>query len=143
MTEPVSAPMPSAPSSAITLGRVGELLRERGFRATPGRAADGTEVMVSASSGLGFHIAPGSAASDGQALLDLAFLAAVEVGAERAVTLPPQWNADRRFARMHGRDSVVVLEMDVVLESERHLQTMLEIWDALLRDLSARSRQVG
>jgi len=132
---------------AIAPENMAELLRARGFRAELTVDQTGAPMIRSASSGLLYHVRFGNPAPQGERLyLDVSYIFLAQVDGRSPEELAAEWNAGKRFARLHAHDRVVALEMDVLLAggvSTAHLLATLEIWDRLMQDLASIVRQAA
>jgi hypothetical protein len=123
----------------IATDELAAILRESGFRAELAVDAAGRPVLHSASSGVPFHVRFGNVAAetDGR-FVDFTLTVAVQLDIPVPLGFVADWNATRRFARMHGHDRLLVMEMDVLLAGgvgDPNLRANVEIWDRLLQEL--------
>lgn len=132
---------------AISPENVAMLLRSRGFRAELATDQSGAPLIRSATGGMVYHVRFGNPAPQGERLyLDISYIFLAQVSGGSAEALAADWNAGKRFARLHAHDQVVVLEMDVMLAggvSTAHLMATLEVWDRLMQELAATVRPSG
>jgi len=128
----------SPPRSFVGAEDIAEILRRTGYRATVVDVAGQPQVQ-SAAQGLGFFVAFGNPALQGQpGFIDLAFQCVISIQGEVPPGLIDGWNRGMRFARLFRQESLLVLTMDVVLAggvTDEWLCAQCELWDRVIRDL--------
>lgn len=120
---------------AVSVERLGNLLKDSGYRVTPVEQ-NGRIQLMSASQGLGFSVRFGNPGGQADSWIDFTFGCVLSVQGDLPPELISDWNRTRRFARLAQHQQFVVLEMDVLLAggvSERHVRATVELWDHLLQ----------
>ncbi|NVO17711.1 MAG: YbjN domain-containing protein [Rhodoplanes sp.] len=122
----------------IDLDRLAELMRTQGYRVDLVREPGG-DLLRSATGGLAFEIRGGSPAPECPAsFIDLRCLAGLKIEGELDPAVINAWNVQRRYARLHRQEDLLVLTLDVSLAGgvmPAYVVTQIAIWDRLLQDL--------
>ncbi|HTJ95091.1 MAG TPA: YbjN domain-containing protein [Pararobbsia sp.] len=121
---------------SIEIEQLADLMRKAGYRVTPAEQ-NGHVQLMSASQGVGFVVRFGNAGATEGTFIDYTLSCALQVQGELPVELVPSWNRTKRFARLAPHGQFLVLEMDVVVAAgvtERHLASMVELWDRLIQE---------
>lgn len=129
---------------AVDVDTLAEMLQARGFRAERVADDDGRMLLRSATGGIAFHLRPGNPAGNDN-FLDFGYFAVLQLTDSPPAAAINDWNASKRFARVHVREHWVILEMDVLVAggvSGSYLAATLEVWDRLLHDLVAHLRNM-
>ncbi len=136
----------SAPVTRFTPALLREVLQQGGYRVElspdgPG----GAPVLRSATAGMAFEVHfANPVRGDSAAFSDLTCQAVFQVQGELPLSLVNQWNAGRRFGRLHLVRDLLLLHMDVLAiggVTREHLRAQMEIWDHLLQQLVAFLRE--
>ena len=123
---------------AVTAAEVQALLRQIGYRVVANTDEAGRPQLCSATSGVPFFLRFGNAGVVPDTFVDFTFCALLRLEGGSPAQLTDDWNASRRFARLHRSGELLVLQMDVSVAggvSADHLACFVEIWDRLLNDL--------
>ena len=125
--------------SSFTAASLREVLLQKGYRAEIVADAAGVPQIRSATNGLSFILRFGNrlgGAAD--AYLDAVLTTALQgLGAATAAAID-QWNASKRFARLHRSGELLFLEMDLSViggVTRSHLDAQIEIWDRMVQEL--------
>jgi hypothetical protein len=116
------------------------LLQDSGFRVEVVTDEGGGRLLRSATSGLPFFVRFGNraAADEAEAYVDFSFYSILRVEGEVPGSFADEWNATRRFARVHRSGDVLVVQMDVSVVggvAREHIVRFTDIWDRLVNDL--------
>jgi hypothetical protein len=120
----------------VSVEQLGEIFKAAGYRVTPAEQ-NGIVQLMSASQGVGFAVRFGNAAPEAGKYLDYTLSCALQVQGELPAEIVAGWNRSKRFARLWVQGQFLVLEMDVVVAggvSERHLRSLIELWDRLIQE---------
>jgi hypothetical protein len=121
---------------AVSVEQLGEIFKAAGYRVTPAEQ-NGMVQLMSASQGVGFAVRFGNPAAEAGMYLDYTLSCALQVQGELPEEIVAGWNRSKRFARLWVQAQFLVLEMDVVVAggvSERHLRSLIELWDRLIQE---------
>jgi hypothetical protein len=121
---------------AVSVEQLGEIFKAAGYRVTPAEQ-NGVVQLMSASQGVGFAVRFGNPAPEAGKYLDYTLSCALQVQGELPAEIVSGWNRSKRFARLWVQAQFLVLEMDVVVAggvSERHLRSLIELWDRLIQE---------
>ena len=131
MAEPVIMTIDSARLCAVLQGL--------GFRAEPFEDKNGFSCIRSATSGVAFTIRLGNRAQPpAEGFTDFSYIALIRM-TEGPLPLERinEWNQQRRFCRLHGRDDFLVLDMDVFVAggvTDGFLRASFALWDRVIQD---------
>lgn len=119
----------------VEIEQLADLMRTAGYRVTPAEQ-NGVVQLMSASQGVGFVVRFGNAGATQGTYIDYTLSCALQVQGDLPAELVPSWNRTKRFARLAAHGQFLVLEMDVVAGgvTERHLASMVELWDRLVQE---------
>ncbi|MEP9377015.1 YbjN domain-containing protein [Aquabacter sp. CN5-332] len=120
----------------VTIEDIAAVLKDKGFRAEKIEWVGGREALRSASGGVGFNVVFGNGA-DG-AYHDFTYFASFRLEGLPVEEICGNWNRARRFARLHSRDGLLNIEMDVTLGTgvdKDYVTVTLELWNQLLNEL--------
>ncbi|CAM2152324.1 putative sensory transduction regulator [Pararobbsia alpina] len=120
----------------VEIEQLADLMRTAGYRVTPAEQ-NGVVQLMSASQGVGFVVRFGNAGATQGTYIDYTLSCALQVQGDLPAELVPSWNRTKRFARLAAHGQFLVLEMDVVVAggvTERHLASMVELWDRLVQE---------
>lgn len=132
-----SADLPSL-LHALTVDGLRGILQGSGYRVELAADEAGRPQLRSASSGLPYFVRFGNATGGPDAFVDVTFYSALRIEGGPSPELPDEWNASRRFARLHRSGDLLILQMDVSViggATREHLIAFVDIWDRLLNDL--------
>lgn len=128
----------------VSLDDLTRVLQQRGFRAEKLEWAGGREALRSATGGVTFTIVSGNGTPG--AYTDFTYFANFRLEGLPLAEICEKWNMGRRFARAHGRDGILNIELDVVLGtgvSPDYVAVTLELWNQLLNELLGLLREEG
>lgn len=128
----------------VSLDDLAAVLQKRGFRAEKVEWVGGREALRSAAGGVGFSIVSGNGAPG--AYVDFTYFANFRLEGLPLAEICEKWNIGRRFARAHGRDGLLNVEMDVLLATgvaPDYIDVTLELWNQLLNELLGLLREEG
>lgn len=114
------------------------ILQDAGYRVEALRDERGIPQLRSATSGVAFFVRFGNAAAGAEAFVDVTLYAVLRLQGSLPGNVSEEWNATRRFARLHRDGGLIVLQMDVSViggVTRQHLSAHIDIWDRLLNDL--------
>lgn len=120
----------------VSLDDLANVLQLKGFRAQPAEWPGGREALLSAAGGVTFNIVTGNGSPG--AYGDFTFFAGFRLEGLPIADICAKWNMERRFARAHGRDGMLNLEMDVLLGTgvgRDYVAAMTDVWNQLLNEL--------
>ncbi|SEH32923.1 YbjN domain-containing protein [Magnetospirillum fulvum] len=136
----------------LTPALLREALQGAGYRVEEAKDIDGAPLLRSATGGLAFTMMffnprpdqaddtpPGAAR-----FADATFQAVFQVEGDLPLPLVNQWNATRRFARLHLLPGLLMLNMDIIAlggVTSDHLRAQAGIWDQLVQHLIAFLRE--
>ena len=123
--------------TSVTLEQLRDMLQQAGYRVETFTDPAGATHLRSATAGLPFELRLGNKLPDG-GHVDVALVAGLQIQGELPLDLVNQWNATRRFGRLHVERNFLVLVMDVLVAggiTPNHLRAHIEIWDRLVQEL--------
>ncbi|TCT06547.1 YbjN domain-containing protein [Aquabacter spiritensis] len=126
----------------VTADSLAAVLNDRGFRAEKVDWTGGREALKSATSGVVFHLVLGNGAKG--AYHDFTYFTSFRLEGLSLEDICSDWNRGRRFARLHTRDGLLNMEMDVILGTgvqDGYLAVTLELWNQLLNELISALRE--
>lgn len=136
------SPAANADSSSminrISVDSLQSLLQERGFRVEMVTDESSGRQLRSATSGLPFFVRFGNTAGESEAYVDFSLYSILRIEGELPGHFSDDWNATRRFARVHRSGDFLVVQMDVSVlggVAREHLVRLADIWDRLVNDL--------
>jgi hypothetical protein len=124
---------------SFTPAALREVMQQAGYRVEALSDQTGATQLRSATNGVQFLVRFGNRfADESDAHVDAVLTTVLRLQAALPPALINQWNASRRFARLHGGEGSLALEMDISVVggvSSNHLRAQIEIWDRMVQEL--------
>ncbi len=128
----------------VTADEIATILIDKGFRAEKVEWVGGREALRSAASGISFNVVMGNGANG--VYHDFTYFVSFRLEGLDLLEVCTGWNQARRFARLHTRDGLLNMEMDVMLGTgvdKGYIAVTTELWNQLLNELLASLREMA